>query len=371
MKVSSASLLLGLAVLLLSGPTVCAVFLDVSPNRLQFLTEESVSLRCEEGQQSSAGWTVRRTVKGRTQRCGDGAGDFGRLHKSSCIISVLSSSTDSGVYWCENNDGQKSPELSITVSDVILEIPLRPVQTGSDITLRCRARDGSVGKAYFFMNGVKRGSGHKGEFTISKVKQTDDGFYSCSTDLSGSSSQSRLTVRDLSPPTTPTPPHHSTLSPDTLPPPPPPPHHSTPSPVTPPPPPSSLASLLLQVVAALVSLMVVVLFLAGVLLLCRKQTGLPVQLLSGLAFSAGLAVLLLSGLTVSAGVFPPPSVSLQTLLCHLVVFCPYCVSTVLMISIYCSRRTGKKRPVSSEMAKRIASEDYVNVTADVTTEHDF
>ncbi|XP_071316037.1 uncharacterized protein [Trachinotus anak] len=222
---------------------------------------------------------------------------------------------------------------------------------GSDVTLRCRARHGSTDKAYFFRNGVNIGSVHKGELTISQVQQTDDGFYSCSTDLTGASSPSRLMVRDLSPPT---PPQHSTLSPD------------TPLPPSPPPPsPSPLSSLLLLVVAALVSLIVVVLLLAGVLLLWRKQMGLPVRLLSGLALSAGLAVLLLSGLTVSAGVFPPPSVSVLRLLCHLVVFCPYCISTVLMISIYCSRRTGNKHSVSIEMAKQGGGEDYV------TTEHDF
>lgn len=78
---------------------------------------------------------------------------------------------------------------------VILEIPLLPVMGGSDVTLRCRTRDGSIDIAYFFRNRVRIGSGPKGEFTISKVKQSDDGIYFCSTDLSGHSSQSWLTVR--------------------------------------------------------------------------------------------------------------------------------------------------------------------------------
>ncbi|XP_018559752.1 uncharacterized protein LOC108902376 [Lates calcarifer] len=356
MKASSGSLILGLAALLLPGLTVSAVFLNARPNRLQFLTEESVSLSCE-GQQSSAGWTVRRTAGGgKAQRCGDGPQDFGSFDGSSCIISDLSSLSDSGVYWCENNDGHKTPELNITVSDVILEIPLLPVMGGSDVTLRCRTRDGSIDIAYFFRNRVRIGSGPKGEFTISKVKQSDDGVYFCSTDLSGHSSQSRLIVRDLSPTDRPltTPSHHSTLSPDTY------------LPSTPPPS-SPLSSLLLPVVAALVSLSVLVSILAGVLLLCKRQAGLAVQLLSGLAVSAGLAVLLLAGLTVSAGAFPPPTVSMVRLLCHLVVFCPYCMLTILMLSIYCSKKTGNKQPVSRETADRVEGEDYGNVT----TEHDF
>ena len=95
------------------------VFLSASPDRLQFLTEESVSLRCE-GQPSSAGWTVRRTVRrtvgAKTQKCGGGPDDFGSSEGSSCIMLDVSSSSDSGVYWCENSDGQRSPELNVTVS---------------------------------------------------------------------------------------------------------------------------------------------------------------------------------------------------------------------------------------------------------------
>ncbi|XP_039996733.1 low affinity immunoglobulin gamma Fc region receptor II-b-like isoform X2 [Xiphias gladius] len=354
MKAPSVSLLRGLAVLLLSGPAApSSVFLNASPNRLQFLTEESVSLRCE-GRRSLAGWTVRRTAGGKTQKCGQGPKDFGSFDGSSCIMLDVSPLSDSGVYWCENGDGQKSPEVNITVSGVILEIPPAPVVTGSDVTLLCRTGAASMGTAYFSKNGVYIGSGSKGEFTISKVQRSDDGFYSCATDLTGSSSRSRLIVRDVSPTT---PPLRPTLSPG--------PH---PSPTPPPPPP--LSSLLLPVVAALLLLIVLVLFLAGALLFYRKQAGLAVQLLSGLAVSAGLAVLLLSGLAVpSSGVLPAPSVSVVTLLCHLVVFCPYCISTILMVSIYCSRRTGIKRPASTEMAERAEGEDCGNITADVTTEH--
>lgn len=78
---------------------------------------------------------------------------------------------------------------------MILEIPPAPVVTGSDVTLLCRTGAASMGTAYFSKNGVYIGSGSKGEFTISKVQRSDDGFYSCATDLTGSSSRSRLIVR--------------------------------------------------------------------------------------------------------------------------------------------------------------------------------
>ncbi|KAG7236282.1 hypothetical protein INR49_001198 [Caranx melampygus] len=331
MTVSSPSLLLGPVVLLLLSPlAVCAVFLSASPNRLQFLPEESVSLRCEGHQ--SFGWTVKRTTQKRTQTCGK---DFGIHHGSSCIISDMFSWSDSGVYWCENNDGQKSPEVTVSVSDVILEIPLLPVIRGSDVTLRCRAKDMTVGRADFFMNGDLSPPTTPYLSTPSSAPPPTS-YHSPMTDHSPSTTPPPTSFH--SPAIDPSPPTTSNLS-------------------TPSPDPPALSSALLPVVAGLSSLVVVVLSLVGGLFLCRRQTGLLVQLLSGLAFSAD--------------VLPPLSVPVHRVLCHLVVICPYCVSTILMISIYCSRRTGNKPHVSIKMNTRVQSEEYVSVSNDVTTEHDF
>ncbi|XP_026180858.1 uncharacterized protein LOC113140939 [Mastacembelus armatus] len=65
---------------------------------------------------------------------------------------------------------------------------------------------------------------------------------------------------------------------------------------------------------------------------------------------------------------PPPPVSVVRLLCHLLVFSPYCVCTVLMVSICCSRKTGNKPAVSMEMTQH--GDEYDDITADVTTVHD-
>uniref|UniRef100_A0A8P4GFH3 Ig-like domain-containing protein n=1 Tax=Dicentrarchus labrax TaxID=13489 RepID=A0A8P4GFH3_DICLA len=46
-----------------------------------------------------------------------------------------------------------------------------------------------------------------------------------------------------------------------------------------------------------------------------------------------------------------PTMSWLRLLCHLVVFCPYCISTVLMVSLYRHRSTAKTPPVSMVMAQ--------------------
>ena len=77
---------------------------------------------------------------------------------------------------------------------LILEIPALPVRTGSDVTLRCRRRNGGAVAAYFFFNGSSVQDEPK-ELLLSKVQQSGEGLYRCSTDEFGSSPQSLLRVR--------------------------------------------------------------------------------------------------------------------------------------------------------------------------------
>ncbi|KAF3698456.1 hypothetical protein EXN66_Car014137 [Channa argus] len=60
--------------------------------------------------------------------------------------------------------------------------------------------------------------------------------------------------------------------------------------------------------------------------------------------------------------------SVIRLLLHVVAFCPYCICTILMVSICCSRKTGNKPVVSMETAQ--GDEEYDDITG-VTTKHDF
>ncbi|XP_029932681.1 sialoadhesin-like [Myripristis murdjan] len=73
---------------------------------------------------------------------------------------------------------------------------------------------------------------------------------------------------------------------------------------------------------------------------------------------------------------PAPLLSPVRLLCHLVVFCPYCISTLLLVSLWRQRSAalakGNVRPVSMATAPpNQADDDYDDVIADVTTEHRF
>ncbi len=83
-----------------------SVSLVVSPSRSQHFSSDSLSLSCED-QRNSAGWTVRRYTDRNTEDCSKQTG-------STCRIVSLSTS-DSGVYWCQSESGEKRHPLNITV----------------------------------------------------------------------------------------------------------------------------------------------------------------------------------------------------------------------------------------------------------------
>ncbi|XP_038549396.1 Fc receptor-like protein 3, partial [Micropterus salmoides] len=80
---------------------------------------------------------------------------------------------------------------------------------------------------------------------------------------------------------------------------------------------------------------------------------------------------------------PPPSAQLHLMfspVCHLMVICLYCISTVLMVSLYrhrpAARTAGNYVPVSIVMtpptqAEQRLDEDHADVITAVTTEHHF
>ncbi|XP_029992652.1 uncharacterized protein LOC115421081 [Sphaeramia orbicularis] len=182
---------LGVCVLLLSGLTVSSVSVDVFPNVQQFFRGDSLSVGCADVQ--TDGWTVKRTLtNGNTGTCAE----FGRIDGSFCVVNGLTLGA-SGVYWCETSSGQQSDQVSITVTDisVILDIPALPEETGSDVTLRCRVRDGSTVKAEFIKNSRTLTSVPVEEWTISVDHLSDADQYSCYVPLVGESPSSSLRVK--------------------------------------------------------------------------------------------------------------------------------------------------------------------------------
>uniref|UniRef100_UPI003AAC6B1F Fc receptor-like protein 5 n=1 Tax=Centroberyx gerrardi TaxID=166262 RepID=UPI003AAC6B1F len=280
MEVASLQWLLLLTTLPCCRPTQAS--LTVSPSRSQLFNGQSVSLSCEEDD-SSAGWTVRRTTRGKTSECGV---DWGKSAGSSCNISYAVH-MDSGVYWCESREGATSNIVNITVTSgaVILQSPVLPVMEGAAVTLNCTTETPSDLPADFYKDGSLIRTESTGQMTIHHVSKSDEGLYKCHISGPGESPLSWLAVR--APPTATAPPT-----------------------ITAPP-------------------------------------------------------------TATAPLLP-----IDRLVCHLVVFCPYCISTLLMLSLYRNRPGGNVPPITMATAPPNQADEGLDdenddVIAGVTTEHHF
>ncbi|XP_033984186.1 LOW QUALITY PROTEIN: Fc receptor-like A [Trematomus bernacchii] len=251
---------------------------------------------------ASDGWTVRRNRSYENRaECGVG---WGRPAGSSCTISS-SDPLDSGVYWCESTEGSTSNTITITVSggSVILQSPALPVMEGDDVTLICRTKMAAPPPADFYKDGVLIRTESDGHMTLLHVSRSDEGLYKCRVQSKGESPESRLSVSEK--PTTTSSPPTSTTSPPTSSPP-----TSTTNPPTSSPPTSTM----------------------------DPTTPQPHPRFLHIVFRV---------------------------ICHLVVFCPYCISTFLMVSIYRERARG------SDHAEQGLDDDDDDVMSAVTTEHQF
>ncbi|XP_056104302.1 Fc receptor-like protein 3 [Rhinichthys klamathensis goyatoka] len=154
-----------------------SVSLVINPSRSQHFSSDSLSLSCED-QSNSAGWTVRRYTDKHTQTCAKQTG-------SRCVIDSLSTS-DTGVYWCESESGEKRRPRNITVHDgeVILESSVDPVIEGETLTLHClhRSTNSPILSADFYKDGSLIQNQTTGEMSITTVSKSHEGFYSCKTE---------------------------------------------------------------------------------------------------------------------------------------------------------------------------------------------
>ncbi|KAK2812491.1 hypothetical protein Q5P01_000019 [Channa striata] len=85
---------------------------------------------------------------------------------------------------------------------------------------------------------------------------------------------------------------------------------------------------------------------------------------------------LTSVITLDVCSLAPPGLSVLRIIVHLVVFCPYVLSTLLMVSLCGRRPTERNLPISTMTSPTSDDDDgpdtqYDYVTADVTTEHRF
>ncbi|XP_048044086.1 uncharacterized protein LOC125266964 [Megalobrama amblycephala] len=141
------------------------------------------------------GWTVRRYTDSRGLE-DFSSSVFGSQTGSTCTIGSTDPS-DTGVYWCQSESGEKSHPVNITVhSGVILESPVHPVNEGDNLTLHCLDQHSSPSnlRADFYKDGSLIQS-QTTEMIIPTVSKSHEGFYYCKHPERGESPKSWISVR--------------------------------------------------------------------------------------------------------------------------------------------------------------------------------
>uniref|UniRef100_A0A665TG14 Ig-like domain-containing protein n=1 Tax=Echeneis naucrates TaxID=173247 RepID=A0A665TG14_ECHNA len=155
--------------------------LRVIPDKSQFFQYDAIFLSCDDPLNSTT-WKVKRsTADGGVRPC---SFSWGSTSSGSTCTIKNSYPSDSGVYWCESADGNKSNAVNITVTGtatVILESPALPVSTGAVLTLHCRAKTNSSNQVFdFYKDDQPVGQSATGDMTIHGVSKSHEGFYKCS-----------------------------------------------------------------------------------------------------------------------------------------------------------------------------------------------
>lgn len=97
-----------------------AATLSVVPDRSQFFRYEKVALRCAVPEHSG-GWSLKRNTSSQTSEVCKVS--WGVLSESSCNIEDAYPS-DTGVYWCESQQGACSNRVNIAVTGNAEHAPL-------------------------------------------------------------------------------------------------------------------------------------------------------------------------------------------------------------------------------------------------------
>ncbi|KAK7909993.1 hypothetical protein WMY93_014677 [Mugilogobius chulae] len=159
--------------------TLCTfvVSLKVVPTRVQFFQFETVHLSCGDEADASE-WTIMRNTSWRTNQRNPAQ------NKSNWFFNDNMYYRDAGVYWCQSEEGECGAAVNITVTagGVLLESPLRPINEGENVTLRCILNPDETrveGTFEFFKDGNSIKNSTSGDLLIPNASPSDSGLYMC------------------------------------------------------------------------------------------------------------------------------------------------------------------------------------------------
>ncbi|XP_026225359.1 low affinity immunoglobulin gamma Fc region receptor II-a-like [Anabas testudineus] len=167
-----------------------AVRLHVTPNRQQHFEYDPIYFHCDSNDESTQLKATRNTVEF-VPSC-----NFKRTTSgSTCSIDKMYPG-DSGEYWCETKEGERSNTVNITVTGgpVIVESPALPVFEGETVILRCNRKTKSNNLVFFYKDDVAVQIGPE-EMRIKNVSKSTEGLYRCNISDVGTSPGSWLNVR--------------------------------------------------------------------------------------------------------------------------------------------------------------------------------
>lgn len=175
-----------------------AATLSIQPDRRQFFRYEAFNLSCAASGNLTR-WTVMRNASETFSHCEK----WGHWNPSSCIIRSVYLS-DSGLYWCQSDQGECSNVLNITINsgNVILESPALPVTEGDNVTLHCSFKERYDPKSSsnfttnFYANNTFIGRELEGKMVLQNVSMSTKGFYKCEHPTRGTSPQSWLEIKE-------------------------------------------------------------------------------------------------------------------------------------------------------------------------------
>ncbi|XP_073712766.1 Fc receptor-like protein 5 [Misgurnus anguillicaudatus] len=174
-----------------------SVSLIIRPNRSQHFSSESLSLSCED-HNNSTGWTVRRYTD-KLKPCSSSVRRSTGTTSTCTIRSLITS--DTGVYWCQSESGEKLHPVNISVHnvDVILDSPVHPVTEGDLLTIHClyRYKNPSNLRAEFYKDeSVVQNQTIGDTMIIPTVSKSHEGFYYCKHPERGASPKSWISIRE-------------------------------------------------------------------------------------------------------------------------------------------------------------------------------